>query len=131
MENTPAPIPGQVSSEQISQLCPQCHQPVTATEYFCPNCGKNLHEAPLPTTAAAQATLYVFSIILPMICFLFAGRWKGIKYVKSHDPKAKMMGYISIALIIISTGIIMWLAITWTNQYIQDQINSLNLSGLT
>ena len=126
----PVQAPQPVTFTEMPILCPQCHQLQPANAYFCSNCGKNLHEAPLPTTVGAQVGLYAFSIALPMICFLFAGKWKGIKYAKSHDPKAKTMGFIAIALIIVSTGVLMWLTIVWVDQAIQSQINSINLDGL-
>ena len=73
--------------------CPQCHQPVLPTYYFCPNCGKSLHEPPLSTTVGAQTGLYALSIIMPMICFLAINQWRGMKYMKSADPQAKQIGY--------------------------------------
>ncbi len=110
-------------------LCPQCHQPVTATEYFCPNCGKKLNEPPLSTSAGAQAGLYIFSIILPMICFLAVTRWRGIKYARSDDPKTRQIGLIAIALLAVSTFVTFWLAAIWINQTIQSSVNSVGNLG--
>jgi hypothetical protein len=107
-------------------VCPVCHQPLLPTYYFCPNCGTKVNQAPLPTTIWAQAKLYVFSIILPMICFIFVTRWQGMKYIKSQDPKAKQIGQIAWLLIILSTIITIYLAYVWTQNAIQSSINSIN-----
>ena len=113
-------------------ICPTCHQPVLPQYYFCPNCGAKINEAPLSTTAGTQAWIYLFSIILPMICFIFVTRWPGIKYYKSSDPKTHRIGQIAWALLIISTIITIGLVYMWTEQMIRSSINSINtdFSGL-
>ena len=107
-------------------VCPTCHQPILSQYYFCPNCGKKINEAPLSTTLQTQAWIYAFSIILPMICFIFVTRWPGIKYFKSEDPKAKLIGQIAWTLLILSTIVVIYLAYVWTEQTIQSSINSIN-----
>jgi hypothetical protein len=115
-----------VSANIFPAVCPSCHQPILSSYYFCPNCGVKINEAPLSTTPGTQTWIYVFSIILPMIAFIFVTRWPGVKYYKSKDPKAHMIGQIAWALIIISTFVTIWLAFVWTQNFIQDQINSIN-----
>ena len=114
------------------EVCSTCHQPILPQYYFCPNCGTKLNLAPLATDIAAQVKLYAFSIILPAICFLFVTRWQGMKYVRSQDPKARQMGQIAWVLIILSTIFLIWLAVVWTQNEIQSQINAINtdFSGL-
>lgn len=112
--------------DSISGVCPVCHQPVLPTYYFCPNCGAKLNMTPLSTTVATQVWIYAFSIILPMICFIFVTRWPGIKYFKSNDPKAKLIGEIAWMLIILSTIITIWVAVVWTQNYIQSTVDSIN-----
>ena len=109
-----------------TNICKVCHQPILPTYYFCPNCGTKVNEAPLSTSAGTQAWIYTQSIILPMVLFLFITRWPGIKYFKSDDPKAKRVGQIAWALLIISTVLTIWLAYVWTEQTIQSSINSVN-----
>ena len=113
--------------EPNTSICPTCHQPVLPTYYFCPNCGFKLKSAPLSTTVGMQIQIYLFSIILPFICFIFAKKWPGIKYCKSNDPKAKQIGYVAWALLIISTTALIWLSIVWTRNAVQSSINSLNV----
>src|SRR5580700_568205 len=96
--------------EPGSPVCPYCHQPILPTYYYCPNCGTNLRASQLPTTEAAQAWLYIFSIILPMIGFLLISKWKGWKYYKSQDQKTHQIGQIALALCIISTVGTLWYA---------------------
>ena len=107
-------------------ICPTCHQPVIPQYYFCPNCGTKLNLAPLSTTLTAQLKVYAFSIILPMICFLFIGKWPGNKYYKSTDPKTKRIGLIAWTLLVLSTIITIWLVVIWTQGVIQSSINSIN-----
>jgi hypothetical protein len=109
-----------------SNICSVCHQPILSQYYFCPNCGVKLNSAPLSTTAKTQAWIYAFSVILPMICFIFVTRWPGVKYFKSNDPKARQIGKVAWTLLIFSTIITIWLVYVWTQQTIQSSINSIN-----
>ena len=107
-------------------ICPTCHQAILPQYYFCPNCGTKLSSPPLETSTQAQVKLYAYSIILPFICFLTAGKWQGFKYYKSNDPKTKEIGTIACGLLILSTIIMIWLTITWTQKTIQSSVDSLN-----
>lgn len=112
--------------------CPVCHQPVLSQYYFCPNCGAKINSASLSTTAGTQTWIYLFSIILPMICFIFVTKWPGMKYYKSKDQKTHQIGQIAWALLIISTVVTIWLAFVLTQEMIQSSVNSINtdFSGL-
>jgi hypothetical protein len=112
--------------EPGSSVCFYCHQPILATYYYCPNCGTNLRAGQLSTSESAQAWLYIFSIILPMLGFLFITKWKGWKYYKSQDPRTHQIGTIAIALVIISTAGTIWYAYVWTQQAIQSSVASIN-----
>ena len=107
-------------------LCPTCHQEIKAEYYFCPNCGTKLKQAPLSTTFISQFALYAFSIILPSICFLFVSKWHGISYLKSKDPKEKIIGAIACVLLAISTVLTIYFAYTITLNVVQSQINAVN-----
>lgn len=100
----------------IPMFCPQCHQPIRPEDYFCANCGKNLHEPPLSTSIGTQAWIYVFSAILPIICYLAISKWPGIEYVKSGDSKTRSIGWIAVIILLISTVISFWLAAIWIQQ---------------
>jgi len=137
--NPPPPIPTPPPEARASavpqmtppMLCPQCHQPVLPTEYFCPNCGQKLHEPALSTSLWTQIWIYAFSAILPVICYLAISYWPAIKYFKSDDPAAKQIGIIAIAILTISSIITFWLGIIWIQQTIQSSINGVgNLGGL-
>jgi len=105
-----------------SGICSVCHQPILPTYYFCPNCGAKLIAAPLSTTIGTQLGIYLFSIILPMICFIFVTRWQGLKYVRSTDPKAKQIGWVAWGLLILSTVVVIWLV------YVQIQVFTKTLN---
>ena len=106
--------------------CPVCHQPVSAGQYFCSNCGAKLHEPPLSITPLAQLGLYAFSIVLPMMCFLFITRWPALKYLRSKDDKTKQVGMIACALLVLSTVVSIYYAYVWTQEAIQSQVNAIN-----
>lgn len=107
-------------------ICPTCHQPILPQYYFCPNCGTKLKQAPLSTSIWTQAGIYAFSIILPMICFIFVTRWPGQKYFKSNDPKARQIGQVAWVLLALSTIFTIWLVFYLTNQAIKSSIDSIN-----
>ncbi|MBI3589533.1 MAG: zinc ribbon domain-containing protein [Candidatus Liptonbacteria bacterium] len=107
-----------------TQVCPTCHQPVTAEWYFCPNCGKNLKEKPLSITWFTQTWLYLLSIFLPPL-----GLWPGMKYLRSHNAPTRRVGFIVVVLTILSLIISIWLFATWFNRAVQQANNALNGFG--
>ena len=113
-------------------VCSYCHNKVLPEYYFCPNCGTKLDLAPLSTTVATQIYIYAFSLVLPMICFLFVTRWPGVKYLKSKDEKTKKIGIIACTVLAISTILTIYLAYAWTQSAIKSSIDSINtdFSGL-
>ena len=108
-----------------SLLCPVCHQPIQSEFYFCPNCGKSLKEKPLSTSISARIILYTLSIVTPMLCFLTISSWRGWKYFKSSDPRAKQIGVIAIILITLSTIVTVWLVYSFTIQLTQTLTGGL------
>lgn len=77
-------------------LCPGCHIAVRPTDYYCFNCGKNLHAAPPGTTSADQIKLYLGSIFLaPMGIF-----W-GLRYMRDGSQKSKIIGIVAMALSVV------------------------------
>ena len=108
-------------------ICPVCHQPVLPTYYFCPNCGTRLSSPPLSTSVAAQAWLYFFSLILPVICYLAITKWQGYKYAKSPDRKTRTVGIIACVILALSSVFTIWYAIVWTQNEIQSSVDAINL----
>ena len=98
------------------QLCRFCNSPVIDTFFFCPTCGKKLHEPPI--TIAKQISVYAISILLPPL-----GLWPGIKYAIQKDEKIRAVGIIAIILTVISTVVTIWLFMTTINS-ITSSINS-------
>ncbi len=127
--SAPVSVPAGVPAPTMPAICPECHLPVRPEFYFCPNCGKRLSEPPLATDLGSQLWLYVFSAILPVICYLAVSYWQGIKYARSSDPAARRIGWIAIAIISISTIITFWLAAVWINGLLQSATSSLGSVG--
>jgi len=75
---------------------------------------------PLSTSTGSQILLYLFSAILPWIAYLAITKWEGIKYIRSSDPQVRAIGYIALAVLVISSIIAFWLTAEWIDQ----QINS-------
>ncbi len=86
----------------MDNLCRFCNSPVLDSFFFCPTCGKKLHEPPI--TVAKQIGIYALSILLPPL-----GLWPGIKYVFQKDEKTRAVGIIAIILTVISTIVTIWL----------------------
>jgi hypothetical protein len=86
----------------MNTLCRFCNAPVSDSFFFCPTCGKKLHEPPM--TIAKQIGIYAMSLLLPPL-----GLWPGIRYVLQKDEKIKTVGIIAIILTIISTIVTLWL----------------------
>jgi hypothetical protein len=112
--------------EPGAQVCPYCHQPILPSYYFCPNCGTKLNAAPLSISPGTQAWIYILSVILPMMLFLYITKWPGLKYYRSKDPQARQIGMIAIVLLALSTVGTIWLTIIWTQDAIQATNASIN-----
>jgi hypothetical protein len=101
------------------QLCRFCNSPVTSNFFFCPTCGKKLHEPPI--TLAKQIGIYTMSILLPPL-----GLWPGIKYVFQKDEKTKLVGIIAIVLTILSSVITIWLFSNFLSGMLNSSLGNLN-----
>ncbi len=110
-------------------VCPQCHLPVRPEFYFCPNCGAKLHIPPLSTTIGMQIWIYLFSAVLPWIAYLAITKWQGMKYIRSSDPRARAIGYLALAILVLSSIIAIWLTTVWINQSISSAVSSVNNLG--
>lgn len=93
-------------------LCPTCQYKTLPDWYFCPNCGKNLKEAPLDVSIGKQILIYSVSFFLTPL-----GLGWGLKYVKSKDNKIKTIGIISIVLTVISIIFMMIASKSFIDQY--------------
>jgi hypothetical protein len=102
-------------------LCPFCSSSISPTDYFCPTCGKNVREKPISTSLITQIGLYAVSAFLPP---LFLG-WT-IKYLKSSDPKAKQIGFISLGVMIVSILTALFLSFTFVKNLSQEATKQLN-----
>src|SRR5689334_13095391 len=82
---------------ETAPTCPVCHTAVSATHYYCFNCGANLKPAPLSVSISKQISLYIKSILLPPMGIVW-----GMRYLRQPDPKSKLVGVIAITLTIIT-----------------------------
>lgn len=112
MENQPAP------PVVMPLTCPTCHQIVEGTDYFCPNCGKNLKPAPPSTTLTSQMELYGKSLLLPPLGFLW-----GYKYLKQPGMKAKMVGLTTMIITVVVLVFIVVSTVKLINT-VNEQVNS-------
>lgn len=93
--------------------CKYCGFIVFSNYYFCPNCGKKLHQPPLSTGIGKQVSIYALSIFLPPL-----GLLPGLKYLFQKDNKAKIIGIIAISLTILSTILTIWITMNFlTNPF--------------
>lgn len=90
--------------------CPFCHVAVRPTDYFCSNCGKNLHPAPLGTTAFDQAKLYIGSVF-----FTPMGIFWGMRYLREKSDTSKIVGVIAMLLSIVTLIVAVQFTVSFMN----------------
>jgi hypothetical protein len=91
--------------------CPRCHVLVRSTDYYCFNCGQNLHPQPPPTTITQQVLLYAGSVLLPPMGIIW-----GFRYLKQTDSKSKIIGLVAIVLTVVTLLIAIKLTFDIVNQ---------------
>ncbi len=97
----------------MDEVCHVCHVSVKPTDFFCYNCGKNLHAAPLATTPLDQAKLYLGSVFLAPMGIIW-----GLKYLRAPDQKSKIVGIVAIVLTMITLLVVL--------KYTVDFMNTIN-----
>jgi len=103
----------------MNLLCRFCNTPISSTFFFCPTCGKKLHEPPI--TQWGQVKIYAISILFPPF-----GLIPGIKYLLQKDEKLKTIGLIAIILTILSAIITLWLFMGTLNNLTSGLNSTLN-----
>ena len=102
-----------------TSICPVCHQPVTAEQYFCANCGTSLRAKQEPISLATQLGIYFISLFLPPLGF-----WPGVKYVMKPNPYAKRVGWVALGLTLLSSIVTTWFIFKLFDNYL-NQLNTL------
>jgi hypothetical protein len=99
------------------KVCEVCHFQLSDNFYFCPNCGRKLKITPPSMSIATLIGIFALSLFIPPL-----GLWPAYKYLKQPNQKAKTIGFIIIALTIISLVISVVLALQ-LGQSLNKQIN--------
>jgi amino acid transporter len=110
-------VPVYNGNMDITNLCPACHQPVEQSDYFCRNCGRNLRKKPLTTSAGHQIMLYLGSIFLFPLGFIW-----GIRYIREDSRDAKTIGMMCLIISIVVLFIIILLTASIISN-INNQVN--------
>jgi hypothetical protein len=105
--------------------CPMCHTAVRPTDYFCFNCGKNLHPVPPSTTIEKQVMLYVGSLLLPPM-----GIFWGWPYIRAADTKSKTVGYITVAITVVAIILYTGWTIQFMNSFTSQMSQFQSIGGL-
>lgn len=105
--------------------CPACHTQVKITDYFCFNCGAALKAKPKSLSIGSQTLLYVGSLLLPPMGYIW-----GARYLKENNPKAKMVGWAAIVITTVSL-ILTIVTVTQMINTVNTQVTSgvMNLLG--
>jgi hypothetical protein len=98
-------------------LCPKCHVPVKSGDYFCSNCGTNLHPAPPSISIGSQLLLYLGSLLLPPMGIIW-----GFRYLRQPDSKSKAVGLIAMILTIVILVITVQVTVGFINT-VNEQVN--------
>lgn len=99
-------------------ICPSCHLQVRNTDYFCFNCGKNLHPKPPSTSISSQTSLYIGSLLLPPMGIIW-----GLRYLRQPDRESKIVGVIAIILTIVILVLLTQFTVNLINT-VNEQVNS-------
>ncbi len=107
----------------MQNQCPKCKAANPAAAYFCSNCGQVLKSKPSDTSIPKQILIYLVS-------FLFApfGLGYAFIYLKQPDRKSKIIGWVSVALTVISIVLVIALAQGFLSQY-SRMLNSIGSGG--
>jgi hypothetical protein len=97
----------------VPDFCPRCHTQVRPTDYYCFNCGFNLHPAPPSLGTAKIIILFLKSFLIPPL-----GLWYALPYLKNEETKSKIIGIVAIILTFLS----LYIAVKLT----QNLINTVN-----
>ncbi len=100
-------------------MCPACSFTILPEWFYCPNCGKQLKEAPLVISFSKQIYIYFISFFLAPL-----GLGWGLKYIKHSDKKVRMVGIIAIVLTVLSIVLLILTFQSFMKQY-ADTLNSL------
>lgn len=101
-------------------ICPFCYSQIIATAVFCPSCGKKVRETPISTGIAAQLLIYFLSLFLPPF-----GLGSTLRYLRNPDPKAHMIGIISLIMTISA----IFIAIYMFTSLVSSLTGSLSTGG--
>ncbi len=106
--------------ESAVAVCPNCNLPVLADFYYCPNCSKQLRPKPITVSVVKQIGVYLLSFFLPPF-----GLYPGIKYIRQSDPKTKLVGWVAVALTVISIGLSIYIFAGFMQQ-VSKMLNGLS-----
>jgi hypothetical protein len=98
-------------NSEIKIPCPNCRNPIDGMVFYCPICGKKIKEPPVGTGFWSLLGLFAISILLPPLNIPLS-----FKYIRAVDPKAKMSGWVSIGLMVVSLIIVTILTINTINE---------------
>ena len=107
----------------MEPACPVCHVMVKPTDFFCYNCGKNLHPKPPSVTTEDEIKLYLSSFSLPPMGIIWA-----LPYVRQADTKSKTVGYVAIGITVVTLIVLVIETMSFING-ISAQVNS-QMQGL-
>ena len=93
-----------------STVCPFCHIAVRPADYFCSNCGKNLHPAPLGTGVFDIAKLYLGSVF-----FTPMGIFWGMRYLREKNNTSIIVGVIAMLLSLVTLIVAIQYTVSFMN----------------
>ncbi len=102
----------------MEPTCPRCHTQVRTTDYFCYNCGKNLHPAPLQTDAMTLVGFFLKVVLLPPMGILW-----GLQYFCQNDDRSKIVGIAAMVVTVVEIILVVQWMISILNG-VSGQINS-------
>lgn len=107
----PSAQPIETAKLPVRIQCPQCAYSLDPVWFFCPNCGKPMHEK-TDVSVGRQLYVYLISLFLPPL-----GLWPAFKYVRQADTKARTVGWVAVGLTIFSTVVTLYYSYELYHQF--------------
>ena len=104
--------------QKILVECPECKNKIDEKVFYCPICGKKIKEKPAAMDFWHLAWLFGLSALLPPLNLGLS-----MKYIKSPDPNAKKMGWLSLGVMTVAILVGFAWAIKWAQNF-NKQVSS-------
>ena len=106
-----------IENNPLPHFCKYCSKPVGENDIFCLSCGKRLKPQPASLSILSLIWLLTLSTLLPPL-----GIGLTIRYIKDQNPKARIIGWVSVFLTLTMITITYFVAKSYFES-LNEQVN--------